>query len=224
MKLFDHYKHIIWDWNGTLLDDVEYCAGIMNKLLEQESLPHISVEQYKNIFTFPVIEYYKLAGHTFERKSFEELGLQFMEEYETGKQNCKLHKSVNEILSLIKSKNITQHLLSAYQQDLLENTVYNYKLSEYFVNIIGLDNIYAGSKVHFAHQLISKIRFNENPTNILLIGDTEHDYEVAQSIGVDCILISAGHQSKEKLSGLNNVLIIDDLKSLLTLNNQQETN
>ena len=65
------YNHIIWDWNGTLLNDVELCASIMNNLLRNESLSEISLEKYREIFTFPVEEYYKLAGHNFERNSFE---------------------------------------------------------------------------------------------------------------------------------------------------------
>jgi len=53
-----NYNHIIWDWNGTLFNDVELCAGVMNLLLTQESLPNISIQKYKEIFTFPVVEYY----------------------------------------------------------------------------------------------------------------------------------------------------------------------
>ena len=81
-----NYNHIIWDWNGTLFNDVELCANVMNLLLTQESLPNISIQRYKEIFTFPVVEYYKIAGHTFEKNSFEVLGKQFMDEYELQKR------------------------------------------------------------------------------------------------------------------------------------------
>jgi phosphoglycolate phosphatase len=84
-KSSKNYNHIIWDWNGTLFNDVELCANVMNLLLTQESLPNISIKKYKEIFTFPVVEYYKIAGHTFERNSFEVLGKQFMVEYEIQK-------------------------------------------------------------------------------------------------------------------------------------------
>ncbi|NNG28138.1 MAG: HAD family hydrolase, partial [Ignavibacteriaceae bacterium] len=79
------YDHIIWDWNGTLLNDVELCAFIMNNLLRKESLPEISLKKYREIFTFPVEEYYKLAGHNFNNNSFEVLGREFMIEYEQNK-------------------------------------------------------------------------------------------------------------------------------------------
>jgi len=198
-KSSKNYSHIIWDWNGTLFNDVELCANVMNLLLNQESLPNISIKKYKEIFTFPVIEYYKIAGHTFERKSFEVLGKQFMVEYETRKITCDLFPGVIELLMWLKSRNIQQHLLSAYEQNSLNNILKYFAINNYFQDIVGLDNIYAGGKAHLAKNLAMKIRSNGAAGNILLIGDTIHDYEVAKEINSDCILLTHGHQDEERL-------------------------
>ena len=193
------YTDIIWDWNGTLFNDVDLCAQIMNILLTQESLPNISLRKYKEIFTFPVIEYYKIAGHTFENNSFEVLGKQFMVEYELRKAKCELFAGVTTILEKIKNNNLRQHLLSAYEQQSLNRILKHYRIDSYFTNIVGLDNIYASGKSQLALQLLNKIRSNGNKEKILLIGDTIHDYEVAKEINSDCILISHGHQDEERL-------------------------
>jgi len=193
------YDHIIWDWNGTLFNDVELCAGIMNVLLTQESLPNISTQKYKEIFTFPVEEYYKIAGHTFERKSFEVLGKQFMIEYELRKDNCQLYPGVLKLLALLNEKSISQHLLSAYEQQSLNNILKYYSIDNYFQNIVGLDNIYASGKLDLANKLARKIHSVGKAGNILLIGDTIHDYEVAKEINSECILLSHGHQNEERL-------------------------
>jgi phosphoglycolate phosphatase len=216
-ELLKNYNHIIWDWNGTLFDDVELCANIMNVLLTQESLPNISVQKYKSIFTFPVIDYYKIAGHTFEKKSFEVVGKQFMDEYELRKNNCQLYPGVTDLLTELQSKNIKQYLLSAYEQNSLNNILNHFGISNYFHYIVGLDNIYAGGKSHLAHDLASKIRSNGTAGNILLIGDTMHDYEVAKEINSDCILISHGHQDEERLLKLKVPVVKDfnELKNLL---------
>jgi phosphoglycolate phosphatase len=194
-----NYNHIIWDWNGTLFNDVELCANVMNLLLTQESLPNISIKKYKEIFAFPVIEYYKIAGHTFERNSFEILGKQFMDEYELKKNSCDLFIGAREILSELQSKKIQQHLLSAYEQNSLNAILKYFSITGYFQNIVGLDNIYASGKSHLARDLAMKIRANGSAGNILLIGDTVHDYEVAKEINSDCILLSHGHQDEERL-------------------------
>lgn len=209
------YTNIIWDWNGTLFNDVELCATVMNLLLEQESLPSISLKKYKEIFTFPVIEYYKIAGHTFETNSFEVLGKQFMVEYELRKNKCQIYPGVIELLTELKRKNIQLHLLSAYEQQSLNRIIELYNLKNFFTNVIGLDNIYASGKAHLAIKLAEMIRSNGSAENILLIGDTIHDYEVAKEINSDCILISHGHQDEERLLKLG----IPVVKNFSELNN-----
>ena len=211
------YDHIIWDWNGTLFNDVELCADIMNMLLTQESLPNISIQKYKEIFTFPVIEYYKIAGHTFEKNSFEILGKQFMSEYELHKGNYNLFPGVIELLSSLQEKNIQMHLLSAYEQQSLNKIIKLYRIDTYFQNVVGLDNIYANGKSHLAHDLVKRINSNGEAGKILLIGDTIHDYEVARGINSDCILMSHGHQNEERLLklGIKVVKNFNELKDLL---------
>ena len=215
-KILNNYNHLIWDWNGTLFDDVKLCSDIMNMLLTQESLPNISVQKYKSIFTFPIIDYYKLAGHKFEKKSFEVLGKQFIDEYELRKNNCLLFPGVIDILTELRSKNINQYLLSAYEQNSLNKILEYFGIKNFFNQIVGLDNIYAGGKSHLAYNLASKIRSNGSAGKILLIGDTSHDYEVAKEINSECILISQGHQDEERLLKLN-VPVVKDFNELKTL-------
>ncbi len=209
------YKHIIWDWNGTLFDDVELCAGTMNFLLRQESHPTISLKKYKEIFTFPVVDYYKIAGHTFEKKSFEVLGKQFMDEYEKKKLDCSLYPGAVELLREFSDQNFTQHLLSAYEQGSLNKIVQYFGIKDYFKYIIGLDNIYASGKMQLGKNLLSLIRKNGKSENILLIGDTTHDFEVAGELGIDCALISHGHQDKERLQK-HGVPLFDSFNELKT--------
>lgn len=206
-------NHIIWDWNGTLFNDVELCANIMNILLTQESLPNISIKRYKEIFTFPVIEYYKIAGHTFENKSFEILGKQFMDEYEARKNSCDLFIGARNLLVELQLRNIKQHLLSAYEQNSLNLILKYFGIDSYFQNVVGLDNIYASGKSLLAKKLAEKIRNSGTTGKILLIGDTIHDYEVAQEINSECILISHGHQDAERLLNLD-IPVVRDFNEL----------
>ena len=206
----DNYSHIIWDWNGTLLNDVGLCANIMNELLTMESLPEISVENYRNIFTFPVEEYYRRAGHNFKNSSFEMLGKKFMNRYETGKSQCRLFPGAIELLEEFNRRNIQQHILSAYEQSSLNNIVNQFQIGEHFKQIIGLDNIYADGKMLLAEKLIKMINHNVGDKKVLMIGDTLHDLDVALHINADCILIATGHQNKERLEG-SGVVVFDDL-------------
>ena len=211
-----NYKHIIWDWNGTLLNDVELCADIMNNLLSTRSLPTITLEKYREIFTFPVKDYYIKAGHDFVNESFEKIGKDFIEEYEKRKTECTLYPFAAEILQMFHSLKIKQHLLSAYKQNNLENIIKHFGIEKYFNSVRGLDHIYADGKMELGKHLMNDISSNGKESKVLLIGDTIHDYEVAQGLNTDCLLISNGHQNNEKLKSLN-IPVYNNLEEIFLL-------
>lgn len=212
MKNIKSYKHVIWDWNGTLFNDVELCANIMNQLLEEANLPKISVAEYRDVFTFPVIDYYKAVGHDVGAKNWEKISHQFISEYEAGKYEYSIYSDAENVLKEIQSFGITQSVLSAYKQDTLDELVAHFNLSKYFMRLVGLDNIYAASKLDNGLKWIKELGFAKG--EVLLVGDTLHDCEVAEAIGADSVLLSLGHQSKEKLNGCK-IPIIDSLSELI---------
>ena len=195
--MINKYKHIIWDWNGTLLDDVELCLDIINGILSRRNIKTLSLADYREIFTFPVKDYYEKAGIDFNVYPFEELGIEWIEEYERKKGECKLFNGAEDVLKLLSRNGSDQSLLSAYSHEQLVEIVSGFNLDSYFAHLSGLDHIYATSKVDLGKELIKKL----NPQNgrVLLIGDTIHDYEVSREIGADCLLIAAGHQNKKRL-------------------------
>ena len=200
-----NYKHIIWDWNGTLLDDAWLFVDIMNIILQKRNMNTITVEKYREIFGFPIKSYYKQLGFDMQKESFEILGLEFIEEYKTKLLKAKLHPMSKFVLHELSSLNIKHHILSASHQDLLNNHLEYYKVEKFFDHIIGLDNYYANSKINEGFKLIKRIKVDSK--YILFIGDTKHDFEVAKTIGVDCLLISHGHHSHSRLLSINNHVI-----------------
>lgn len=118
------YANIIWDWNGTLLNDIQLCVNIVNKLLSNHNIVQLDVESYKNVFGFPIRDYYRRIGVDFTKESFESL--------------------------------------------------------------------------------------------TVLIGDTIHDFDVSKELGVDCVLIARGHQSKKRLMDKTggNARVIDHINQL----------
>lgn len=206
------YKHIIWDWNGTLFNDVELCVKLINSVLTKRDLPALSLERYRSIFTFPVKDYYALAGLDFAKYSFEELGKEWMDEYQERRFEVGLHSNAEEALNKIHSNGIEQSILSAYKHDTLLELVTHFNLNRYFTHLTGLDHIYATSKLDLGRDLMKKLEHLNN--NVLLIGDTVHDFEVAQAMNIGCILIAEGHQSKEKLL-LCGVDVYDSLEQVI---------
>lgn len=206
------YKHIIWDWNGTILNDVDLCVELINELLRERNIKTISKEDYKSIFTIPVKNYYAAIGFDFEKESFEIVGKKWIDEYERRKFECNTYPGVVEVMDKIKSLGIGQSILSAYSQHTLDEMTAHFGLTKYFSHIVGLDNVYAAGKLHLGQQLIKKLGNRKGET--LMIGDTEHDYEVANEMGADCILLSGGHYDRKRLEKLG-VPVLDSISELL---------
>ncbi len=211
MKI-ENYKHIIWDWNGTIMNDVDLSVALINGLLVTRGLEALSVASYRDVFTIPVKNYYSKLGFDFSKESFEIIGKEWVDGYERRKFECGLYDSAKNILLKINNMGIGQSILSAYSQHTLEEMVEFYGLTKYFTHIVGLDNIYAASKLHLGKDLMKRLGNGKGET--LLIGDTEHDHEVAVEIGADCVLIANGHQSKDKLEKLG-CAVYPNLNSLL---------
>jgi phosphoglycolate phosphatase len=192
-----NYKHIIWDWNGTLLNDLWLCVDIINSLLLKYKKPLLTLKKYHEIFDFPVKDYYERAGFDFNVLPFEVVGTEFMELYWKRWQECELHSNVIKVLSDISQNGISQSILSAADSSLLSACVSFYKVAPFFSHLNGLDHHYATGKIDLAKQFIKNVAFDKK--EILLIGDTTHDFVVSNEIGVDCILFSEGHHPVNKL-------------------------
>ena len=194
---FSQYKHIIWDWNGTLLNDAWLFVDIMNNVLENHNMETITVKKYRNIFGFPVKNYYKKLGFDIDKESFQQSGMEFIKAYKKRRYEAELYPGVTVILTKLLSMDIQHSILSAQHQILLDDLIKHYNIREYFIEILGINNYFAHSKVKKGIVWMKKIGLN--PKDVLLIGDTEHDFEVAQALGTDCLLLSHGHNSYSRL-------------------------
>ena len=208
-------KHIIWDWNGTLINDAWLFVEIMNGELQERNLPLINIESYRRHFTFPVKKYYENLGFDFEKEDFKEVGYNFIKKFKLRKFDANLFPESVKILDYARNLNINQSIVSAQEHNLLNETINHYKIECYFELIGGIEHYYADNKIKIAQVVRKKINLKNN--QILMIGDSSHDFDVSQALGVNCILYSGGHYSKKRLQK-NNCPIIDnhiELKNIL---------
>ncbi|MDZ8118197.1 HAD family hydrolase [Pontiella agarivorans] len=205
------FKHIIWDWNGTLWDDTQLCAEINNHMLERRNLPLIDVGVYRDELVFPVDQYYCKLGFDYAKDPYHKLAEEFIAEYTARRFECPLHTGARELIATFQSLEISQAVLSAYQHDTLLEALGHFQLLEFFDDVIGLNDIYAAGKVENGKQYIR--RLETDPVDVLFIGDTLHDFEVAEAMGVNCLLLACGHNSRPRLETAG-VPVFDDLAGI----------
>lgn len=205
------YRHVIWDWNGTLFNDVGLCADIMNSLLAPRGLPPLTIERYRAVFDFPVIEYYRTLGFDFEKDPFEVVGTEFIERYEVRKHEAALYPGARGVLRTLRDAGRSQSVLSAYRKDTLARLVDHFGLTPFFAALVGLDDHYAAGKLDQGVRLIRGL--DTDPAHVILVGDTQHDHEVARAMGIDCVLVDGGHQARERLTACG-VPVLDRIEEV----------
>lgn len=190
-------RHLIWDWNGTLLDDLDLSVDVMNTLLARRGLPRLDRARYHALFDFPVRTYYGRLGFDPVTDGFERLSVEFIAGYDARRLESGLHRDAVSVLAAAATAGMRQSILSAYRHETLHEIVAHFGLTPHFDHIAGLDNIHAHSKVALGRDLVRRLPVA--PADILLVGDTLHDLEVARELGIGCALIAGGHHPAARL-------------------------
>jgi phosphoglycolate phosphatase len=207
-----HHRHVIWDWNGTLLDDLELCLDVINRILERHALPRLDRARYHEVFDFPVRGFYERIGLDVRAdERFAELSHEFISTYDARRLEAALHPRVPSLLAAIAGSGRSQSILSAHRQTTLLPLLDHFGLRERFTAVAGLDHIHAHSKVGRGQELLAELALD--PSGTLLVGDTLHDLEVAHALGVDCVLVACGHHSAERLRA-SGATVVEGLEAL----------
>jgi phosphoglycolate phosphatase len=207
-------RHIIWDWNGTLLDDSRACVVALNRMLRRRKMREIDQQQYRDIFDFPVRSYYVRLGFDFETEDWDENAREFHAYYSEASDQSSLRPGVVELLQKLRDDGIPMSILSAAETGILENMLSEYGIVDFFTRIYGLADPYAHTKIERGRTLMADLQVP--PERVLLVGDTTHDHEVARAIGCRCILLTGGHQSPHRLQQCG-CPVVSRLSELLTM-------
>lgn len=205
-------RYIFWDFNGTVLDDAYLCYEILNEMLIEENRPTVTFEEYLMIFDFPVEAYYAKV-YDLEKTSFKVLAHRFIERYQPRSLELKLHEGIIEAIKHYESKGYINVMFSASEINNLHNQLKHFQIEHLFKHILGTSDVYAKSKVEVARRFIKEQHIN--PNEVMMIGDTLHDAEVAKELGFEIIIYTKGHQHPERLKAFKTINSISDLYQII---------
>ena len=191
-------RHVVWDWNGTLLDDAQACIDAINLMLAKRRLPTLTPESYREKFGFPVKDYYVALGFDFATEDWDALACEFHDHYHRTSESASLRAGAVDLLEAIRALGIPMSVLSASERSLLGRMLSRRGPDASFTRVYGLGDLYAGSKLDLGRALLRDAGLP--PESVLLVGDTTHDYEVARALGCPCVLLAGGHQAEHRLA------------------------
>ncbi len=190
-------RAVIWDWNGTLLDDVELSIHVVNDILDDHALPRLTRERYLEIFDFPVQRYYERAGMDFNEVDFDALSLHFRRTFEARLDESALFDDVAPTLTTLQTRRVRQLLLSGTEHELLQRMIGRFGIGAAFEEVRGQSDGHARGKLETAAELLERNALD--PDTTFFVGDTTHDGEIATALGAQCVLLSTGHHHRQKL-------------------------
>ena len=208
-------RHVIWDWNGTLIDDVDLCVDILNRVLIFYQKPTLTVSQYREFFFFPVSEFYQVLGLPSHGPEYDKLANDYISLYRKRFTECNLHKGALITIQYLHSIGVSQSILTAGMQADIEKFAFHYNITGYFQSIDGANNTYAKGKLDRIITHFQKLRLD--PSEVILVGDTLHDWEISKHINCQVYLFSKGHINEKRLSEAKAPILnsLTDLKNLV---------
>lgn len=186
---------LIWDWNGTLLDDVDAGVNALNRMLAARGLPSITRTFYRAHFGFPVRPFYTLIGMNPDAE-WDRICEEFHANLHAEPQH--IRPDARAALAYARAHGVRQTILSALRQDLLLRDTAAAGVQDFFEAIYGVDNLDGATKLSRGRDLLAKLSSSHPPT-LFFIGDTLHDAEVATALGAVPILVEGGHQDAARL-------------------------
>lgn len=190
------YKCVVWDWNGTIIDDVHTALKAVNDMLLKRNMSPITLAQYHSYIDTPIYKFYE---NIFDLSvvTMDMITKEFDSGYEKYLKENPINDGAFEIMQMIKDNACKQIIVSSSNDDLVNDKSRRFGVAQYMDFVSGSGNSFVGSKVERAKSVIGNV--TNDYKSVIVIGDTLHDFELSQELGSECVLISTGHQSRSDL-------------------------
>ena len=192
------YEYVLWDWNGTLLDDLDMNLEIAHCLMQsRDAVGSLTKEFYLEEFGFPIYDFYLKLGFDFEKHDYNDIAVDYENEFQKRLPGAKLFPDAVPVIEKLRSAGLRNVIISATEHSVLTRQVESFRVTNMFDAVLGNKNNLGKSKVQVAVDWMKEN--GVDPKKVAFIGDTIHDFETAKAIGCDCFFVANGHNSKGRL-------------------------
>ncbi|MFF5175325.1 HAD family hydrolase [Micromonospora sp. NPDC000089] len=188
--------HLVWDWNGTLLDDLDLVVRATNVAFASAGGPTVDADEHRVRFRRPIADYYaEMLGRAVDDEAFGRLDRIFHDAYRAGLTSCALAADATTAIAAWPG---SQSLLSMWFHDELVPTVHTYGLTDHFTRIDGLRAaVGGGPKAEWLAKHLAELGLAGH--QVVLIGDSADDADAARSVGAACVLYTGGLSDPARL-------------------------
>ncbi|MER7416739.1 HAD hydrolase-like protein [Micromonospora peucetia] len=189
-------NHLVWDWNGTLLNDLDLVVTSTNAAFASVGGPAVTADEHRVRFRRPIADYYaEVLGRAVDDDAFGRLDQIFHDAYRTGLTTCELAHDAGVAMAAWPG---SQSLLSMWFHEELVPTVQTYGLTGHFVRVDGLRASVGGDrKAESLRRHLAELGVDGR--DVVLIGDSVDDADAAVSVGGRAVLYTGGFTDADRL-------------------------
>lgn len=207
----NHVTHLVWDWNGTLLHDIDAVISATNASFQEIGLPPITLERYRDLYCVPVPRFYeRLMGRLPSDEEWAVMDEAFHRHYWTLAETAALAIGARQLLTEWQEAGLTQSLCSLAPHEYLLPLVRTHGIERHFVRVDGRTG---QSNTGKAEQMMRHIAALEGvpPQRMVVIGDALDDAVAARHVGARAVLYTGGSHSRASLEAAG-VPVVDTLE------------
>lgn len=206
-------RHIIWDWNGTLFNDIDAVVDATNVIFAPYRLPALDADTFRAVYTRPIwVAYERLLDRPLTDDEWHQLDDGFHEHYHELMLGCGLAADARDALDDWQHGGGTQSLLSMWMHERLVPTVHRFGIDTYFTRVDGLRGVGGGPKAEWMAAHIDSL--SVQPGQVLVIGDSVDDIHAAQRLGARAVGFTGGVSTRAALEATG-VPVVDTLREAL---------
>ena len=208
------YRSLLFDWSGTLVDDLPPTLHATNEVLSRYGVPHMGREEFRNRFRLPYPEFYEEVLPGVPIEDLEDL---FRISFQSSPQGVTVLPHAREMLTWCQERGIRCFVLSSMDQNLLKQQALDFGLHDHF------EAIYAGV-IDKRHRVIDLLKDHcLDPSETAFVGDMVHDIETARHGGVDSVAVATGYDPLERLTLTSPSYLFQDLRDFRRWLEQEKT-
>lgn len=209
---------VIFDWNGTIPDDVDLFCSATNEILTLLGNEPITVDRYRDVFNVPVNKTYEMLGCSESKmKQYErEMVDVWRDHVENHIDKVHLRGGATEALSAIKGMGHSTAVLSNYLRDSISKQALKFGIHHYFDSILArqpaelkdvMNNQNKGDRLQaFIKQ--------KNIEQGIVVGDSPEEVSIARRFGFTSVGIAQGLCSEARIRAAKPDFMIHHLNEM----------
>jgi phosphoglycolate phosphatase len=211
------YKLAIFDFDGTLVDSAPGIVEVMALVVEEYKLPQEVYEQWRQLVGVPLMRQMEIIFPSKDEEYHTEVCERYRAIYD-GRviEICPPFPGLHDMLKQLRAADVDMAIASSKRRSLIEPVLEYLGITDYFKLVVGQQDV-SNHKPHpeSVHYITKQLAVPDE--DVVVIGDSTFDLEMAKLAGVDGIGVTTGVHTKEILATADPKYIVEGLHQVLPL-------